>query len=82
MSETTNAARADAFADNVSGKYYIDTTCINCALCPAIAPSVFRESDDATHSLAYRQPSSPEEVVEAEDAVSQCPTNSVRNDGE
>lgn len=82
MSEIKQTARADAFADNVPGKYYIDTTCINCALCPAIAPSVFRESADATHSLAYHQPSTPQEVQEAEDAVSQCPTQSVRNDGE
>lgn len=82
MSQAKQITRADAFADNVPGKYYIDTTCINCALCPAIAPSVFRESDDATHSIAYRQPTSPEEVVEAEDAVGQCPSKSIRNDGE
>jgi ferredoxin len=76
--ETT---RVDALPDNVPGPYYIDTSCINCGLCPVLAPDVFVESEDATHSYTYQQPKTPEQVESAEDAVAQCPTNSVRNDG-
>lgn len=72
----------DAFEDNVPGKYYIDKTCIDCGLCPQLAPAVFRPSDSETHSIAYRQPTTPDEVAQAEDAVAQCPSSSVRNDGE
>jgi ferredoxin len=76
--ETT---RVEAWADNVTGTYYVDKTCINCGLCPALAPDVFVEAEDATHSYAYQQPKTPEQVESAEDAVAQCPTQSVRNDG-
>jgi ferredoxin len=67
--------------DNVPGRYYVDRTCIDCGLCPNLAPHTFAESDDATHSYAYSQPQTEEEVADCEEAVATCPTNSVRDDG-
>lgn len=72
----------DAYEDNVPGKYYIDKTCVDCGLCPQLAPAVFRQSDDATHSIVYQQPATEEEVAQAEDAMAQCPTSSIHCDGE
>ena len=44
------------FEDNVPGRFYIDKSCINCGLCPNIAPNNFAEDDAATHSFAFAQP--------------------------
>jgi ferredoxin len=74
-------SQKDPHAENVPGKYYVDQTCINCGLCPALAPNVFRESDDATHSYTYAQPATPTDVAECDEAVATCPSQSVRNDG-
>jgi ferredoxin len=72
--------REEAYPDNVEGRFYTDTTCINCGLCPNMAPESFRESDDATHSFVYHQPATTEEVTRAEDAMSQCPTSSIKQE--
>ncbi len=72
----------DAFPDNAPGKYYIDKTCIDCGLCPQLAPETFRQAEDATHSVAYSQPQTPHQCAAAEEAVAQCPSQSVRTDGD
>ncbi|MCA8912156.1 MAG: ferredoxin [Planctomycetes bacterium] len=70
------------FEDNVPGRFYIDKSCINCGLCPNIAPNNFAEDDAATHSFAFAQPANADETGQCEEAVATCPTQSVRNDGE
>ena len=72
----------EPYEDNTPGRYYIDKSCIDCGMCPTLAPHTFGESEDATHSYAHSQPKSDDEVAECEEAVAICPTNSVRNDGE
>ena len=46
----------DKVPDNVPGPYYNDTTCIDCGLCPEIAPGIFKRQDDLGFSYVYRQP--------------------------
>ena len=38
---------ANKYAENVSGKFYVDDQCIDCDLCRETAPANFRRSDDA-----------------------------------
>ena len=66
---------------NVAGKYYVDTTCIDCDLCRAIAPGTFRRDEETGNSYAYKQPESAAETAMAEEAVRGCPTESVGDDG-
>ena len=73
---------AEKFEDNVAGKWYVDQSCILCSLCPQLAPENFRESEDGTHDYVYKQPENEEEEAQCEDAMSQCPTESIGNDGE
>ncbi len=47
--------------DNISGNFYVDTTCINCDTCRWMAPHSFRDRGD--QSIVYHQPTSPEEQV-------------------
>lgn len=73
--------RPEAHPENAPGRFFIDMSCVDCGLCPALAPDIFREADDATHSFVHRQPASAEEAAVAEDAASQCPTSSIKTDG-
>jgi len=66
---------------NVPGAYYVDDTCIDCDLCRDTAPAIFRRNDDGAFSYVHRQPVTVEEIALAEDALAQCPTETIGNDG-
>jgi ferredoxin len=68
--------------ENVPGKYYVDSSCIDCGLCPDAAPSVFKRYDEGGYSIVYKQPATEPEAAQAEEAREACPTESIGNDGE
>ncbi len=68
--------------ENVAGRFYVDQTCIDCDICRTTAPKFFRRQDDGGYSYVHRQPQTPEEIVEAEEARTSCPTDTIGNDGE
>jgi ferredoxin len=75
------ASAEERWEDNVTGKYYVDKECILCSLCVDVAPESFRESDDGDHDVVYAQPVTDEQIEAAEDAMEQCPVDSIGNDG-
>jgi len=66
---------------NVAGRYYIDSSCVDCDLCRNSAPDFFRRDDDIGMSIVFRQPVTPGEIATAEEARQGCPTESIGNDG-
>lgn len=68
--------------ENVLGRFYVDDSCIDCDQCRTIAPKFFKRHDEGSYSYVYRQPETPEEIVEAEEARNSCPTDTIGNDGE
>ena len=50
-------------------------SCIRCASCSSIAPTVFFVGDTAAHIL--RQPINEEELNQCEAALNNCPTNAI-----
>jgi ferredoxin len=66
---------------NVGGQYYVDESCVDCDMCRSNAPQYFTRDDRSGFSYVYRQPSTPDEVAETEDARLACPTESIGNDG-
>jgi len=66
---------------NVTGAYYVDSSCVDCDLCRNTAPDFFTRDDEAGVSFVYRQPVTPEEYSAAEEAKQGCPTESIGNDG-
>ena len=71
----------DRLAQNVVGRYYVDSTCIDCDMCRGSAPQIFHRNEEIGMSVVYRQPITPEEFALAEEAMQGCPTESIGNDG-
>ncbi len=64
-----------AYSDNVSGDFFVDSTCINCDTCRQLAPAVF--ADQGAHSYVFAQPVNTAEKRNATRALLCCPTGSI-----
>ncbi len=67
--------------ENAPGAYYVDTDCIDCDLFRGNAPQFFTRQDSGGYSYVHRQPITPEEIAQAEEAMLGCPTENIGNDG-
>jgi ferredoxin len=79
---TTMADREDRNKENVTGKFYVDSQCIDCDLCRETAPKNFTRSDDEGYSYVYKQPETPEEEEQCREAMEGCPVEAIGEDGE
>jgi ferredoxin len=75
------ADKSQKVAENVSGRYYVDVTCIDCDLCRETAPANFIRQDDEGHSYVVRQPQDPAEEASCLAALEECPVEAIGNDG-
>ncbi|MBM3855264.1 MAG: ferredoxin [Verrucomicrobia bacterium] len=75
------ATFSDRNPGNAPGRYYIDSSCIDCDQCRVIAPETFVRDDETGLSHVQRQPLTPEEIALAEEAIGACATESIGNDG-
>jgi len=66
---------------NVSGKFYNDLSCVDCGLCPEMAPKHFRRDDEGGYSFLFEQPITVEEEEAVREAMACCPTESIGDDG-
>lgn len=62
-------------SSNVSGNFFVDTTCINCDTCRQLAPDTFVDAGE--FSSVCHQPQSDEQVLAATRALLCCPTGSI-----
>lgn len=76
------ANKADRVPDNPTGKFYVDTQCIDCNLCRDTAPNNFKQNEEKGYSYVYKQPSTPEEEQQCQEAMEGCPVEAIGNDGE
>ena len=75
MSETSKK-----HPQNVPGKFYVTEDCLACQACQEVAPNNFRYEDGL--SFVFSQPKSLEEEKQCEEAVTNCPLEAVRSDGQ
>ena len=75
------ADKANKYADNVPGAYYVDTQCIDCDLCRQTAPNNFDRNPSGGYSFVKRQPVTPEEEAQCKEAKEGCPVEAIGNDG-
>jgi ferredoxin len=76
------ADKAHKFPQNVKGRFYVDDQCIACDACCVEAPRFFVMNDEEGHAYVKLQPSTPEEMKEAENALAACPVEAIGKDGE
>ncbi len=76
------ASFEERYPENVPGTYYVDTSCMDCDLCRTVAPNNFRRNDQGGYAFVFRQPTTPEEIAQCEDAVECCPCEEIGNDGD
>jgi glyoxylase-like metal-dependent hydrolase (beta-lactamase superfamily II)/ferredoxin len=69
------AKAADRLPENAPGDLFVDRTCIDCATCREMLPSVYAQGDG--HSFVVRQPGTPDETHRALMALVACPTGSI-----
>lgn len=62
-------------AQNVSGEFYVDSTCIDCDTCRWMTPEVFNRTEG--QSSVYHQPETEAERLRSLQALLACPTSSI-----
>ncbi|NEP27595.1 MBL fold metallo-hydrolase [Moorena sp. SIO3I6] len=60
---------------NITGDFYVDSTCIDCDACRWMTPEVFNRADQ--QSAVYHQPANETERLRALQALLSCPTSSI-----
>jgi ferredoxin len=68
--------------ENVSGRFYVDETCIDCDLCRETAPANFVRLDEAGYSYVFHQPTTPAEEASCLAAMEECPVEAIGIEGE
>jgi ferredoxin len=76
------ATTIDRLSQNIVGRYYVDSSCIDCDLCRVTAPAFFIRDHEIGMSFVHRQPVTPAELELAEEAREGCPSDSIGNDGD
>jgi ferredoxin len=76
------ANRSEKNRGNVPGPFYVDSSCIDCDLCRVTAPASFRRNDEIGLSIVFQQPATDEEWNQAREAMQDCPTESIGDDGD
>ena len=71
------ADREDKNPENVEGKFYVDSMCIDCDLCRETAPDNFTREEDEGYSYVYKQPESQQEEELCREAMEGCPVEAI-----
>ena len=72
----------DKLPDQAPGKYYVDSSCIDCDVCRTTAPNNFEANEDEGYSFVVKHPEGDEEEAQCEEALESCPVESIGDDGE
>lgn len=62
-------------SENVPGRFFVDSTCIDCGACRQLAPETFAEAADS--SYVHQQPQGAKAERRALHALLTCPTHSI-----
>jgi ferredoxin len=76
------ATLADRLSLNVAGRFFVDSSCIDCDQCRTEAPEFFGRDGDNGTSFVQRQPVTAEEIELVKQAAANCATNSIGDEVE
>jgi ferredoxin len=71
------AELSQRLSENVTGRYFVDNTCIDCDLCRETAPGNFARNDARGFSFVSMQPNRPEEETSCRQAMEECPVEAI-----
>jgi ferredoxin len=71
---------SDRLPENVQGRFYVDSSCIDCDQCRERAPQFFVRNAEVSMSTVIRQPVTEDELALCEEAMQGCPTESIGDD--
>ena len=71
----------DKVFENVVGRYYVDSQCIDCDVCRVTAPANFEREEAKGYSYVFRQPENAEEEAQCQEAMDSCPVEAIGDDG-
>ena len=71
------ASISDRLSLNVAGRFFVDSSCIDCDQCRTEAPDFFARDEDNGTSYVTRQPVTPEEIELVQQAATNCATSSI-----
>lgn len=66
---------------NVDGRFYVDTRCINCSLCAEMAPDIFETNHEDGYEYVKKQPQNKTEHQLVAEAIELCPANAIQDNG-
>lgn len=75
------ADKANKYPENVKGKFFVDSQCIDCDLCREVAPDNFGRNDAGGYSIVIKQPANQAEVSRCQEALDGCPVEAIGNNG-
>jgi ferredoxin len=75
------ANKDDRLPDNSAGKWYVDSSCIDCDVCRTTAPNNFKANEDEGYSFVFKQPENAEEQAQCDEAKASCPVEAIGDDG-
>jgi len=75
--QTTMATLSDRLPLNVAGRFFVDSSCIDCDQCRVEAPEFFARDGDSGTSYVMKQPVTAEEIAAVESAAANCATGSI-----
>ncbi|MBA4138490.1 MAG: ferredoxin [Opitutus sp.] len=76
------ATVTDRLSYNVAGRFYVDSSCIDCDQCRVIAPENFARNEETGTSFVTKQPVTEDEIAKCKEAADACATASIGDDGE
>ena len=66
---------------SIEGRFYINSNCINCSLCSAIAENIFATNHHDGYEYIKKQPQNEQEVELVGEVIQLCPANAIRDNG-
>jgi len=72
----------DKVPGQTTGRYYVDTQCIDCDLCRETAQANFTRNEEEGFSFVFKQPETADEETLCKDAMDNCPVEAIGSDGE
>ena len=67
----------DKLPENVEGRYFVDSECIDCDSCRETAPQNFMRQQEEGYSYVYKQPENEEEEKDCQEAMEGCPVDAI-----